>query len=76
MAIDHMRRWIPSTAVLALAAGGLSALSGSGFSLQAQQQAASTVSQPPQLEFVEQVLHFLPRQPGEEGRALARDGPC
>ena len=48
-----MRRWIPSAAVLALAAGGLSALNGSGFSLQAQQQSASTVSQPPQLEFVE-----------------------
>ncbi len=49
-----MRRWIPSAAVLALAAGGLSALNGSGFSLQAQQQSASTGSQPPQLEFVEQ----------------------
>ena len=49
-----MRRWIPSAAVFALAAGGLSALSGSNFSLQAQQQSASTVSQPPQLEFVEQ----------------------
>ena len=49
-----MRRWIPSAAVFALAAGGLSALNGSGFSLQAQQQSASTVSQPPQLEFVEQ----------------------
>jgi hypothetical protein len=44
----------PSAAVFALAAGGLSALNGSVFSLQAQQQSASTVPQPPQSEFVEQ----------------------
>ena len=54
MAIAICGGGFPSAAVFALAAGGLSALNGSGFSLQAQQQSASTVSQPPQLEFVEQ----------------------
>ena len=50
-----MRRCTPSTAVLALAAVGLSTVGGAVFRLQAQQQAPPTgVSQAPQLEFVEQ----------------------